>query len=139
MNQERKNKIAPQVKKILAKYHVKGSLSVDRHTGLTLTIRSGKIDFCQNWHENRNAVYARDGFSADKLAAPTYVDVNVYHIDSHFSGKASECLEELLAAMNQGNWDRSDIQSDYWDRGWYCNINVGRWNNAYIYQNASAA
>ena len=132
MNQERKNKIAPQVKKILAKYHVKGSLSVDRHTGLTLTIRSGKIDFCQNWHENSQLAHERKGLRVDKLAAPTYVGVNVYHIDSHFSGKARECLEELLAAMNEGNWDRSDIQTDYFDRGWYVSMGIGRWNKPYV-------
>lgn len=129
MNQERKNKIAPQVKKILAKYHVKGSLSVDCHTGLTLTIRSGKIDFCQNWHDSYTKNYTHDGSALD---VPTYVGVNVYHIDSHFSGKARECLEELLAAMNEGNWDRSDIQTDYFDVGWYVSMHIGRWNKPYV-------
>jgi hypothetical protein len=58
--------------------------------------------------------------------------VNVYHIDSHFSGKACKCLEELLAAMNEGNWDRSDIQTDYFDVGWWVSIGIGRWNKPYV-------
>jgi hypothetical protein len=63
--------------------------------------------------------------------------VNVYHIDSHFTGRARQCLKELLAVMNMGNWDRSDIQTDYWDVGWYVDINVGRWNKPYIFEKVS--
>lgn len=132
MNQDRKNKIAPKVKLILAKYDIKGTLSIQRNSGLLLTIRSGKIDFCQNWHENRNAVYARGGFAVDKLVVPTYLNVNTHHIDTHFTGVARECLEELLAAMNEGNWDNSDSQTDYFDKGWHCDIAVGRYTKAYV-------
>jgi hypothetical protein len=34
--------------------------------------------------------------------------------------------------MNQGNWNRSDVQTDYFDVGWYCDINVGSWNKPYV-------
>jgi hypothetical protein len=33
--------------------------------------------------------------------------------------------------MNVGNHDRSDIQSDYFDVGWYVDVNVGAWNQPY--------
>jgi hypothetical protein len=33
--------------------------------------------------------------------------------------------------MNDGNHDNSDIQSDYFDVGWYISINVGRWDKPY--------
>jgi hypothetical protein len=33
--------------------------------------------------------------------------------------------------MMVGNHDRSDIQSDYFDVGWYVDINIGRWNKPY--------
>jgi hypothetical protein len=33
--------------------------------------------------------------------------------------------------MNAGNWDKSDIQTDYFDVGWYIDVNVGRWDKPY--------
>ena len=33
--------------------------------------------------------------------------------------------------MNDGNHDRSDPQSDYFDVGWYVDVNIGKWNKPY--------
>ena len=44
---------------------------------------------------------------------------------------AKECLAELIDAMNEGNWDHSDIQSDYFNVGWYTDVNIGNWNKLY--------
>ena len=48
MSQERKSEIAPKVKSILKKFGIKGSLSVRHHSTLSLTLKSGKIDFIGN-------------------------------------------------------------------------------------------
>ena len=29
--------------------------------------------------------------------------------------------------MNTGNWDESDIQTDYFDVGWYLQLSLGNW------------
>ena len=34
-------------------------------------------------------------------------------------------------AMNIGNHDNSDLQTDYYDVGWYVNLQFGRWNKPY--------
>jgi hypothetical protein len=34
----------------------------------------------------------------------------------------------------EGNHDNSDIQSDYFDVGWYVEVNIGKWNKAYDLQ-----
>jgi hypothetical protein len=60
-----------------------------------------------------------------------YEQVNPYHFKSHYSGKALAFLTEVLAAMNGGNHDRSDIQSDYFDVGWYVDVNIGKWDAPY--------
>ena len=52
MNQERKQQRAPIIKSILKKYGVKGSLAVRNHSTLVLNIKSGKIDFVENYIEN---------------------------------------------------------------------------------------
>ena len=49
MSQERKQQRAPIIKAILKKYGVKGSLSVRNHSTLVLNIKSGKIDFIENF------------------------------------------------------------------------------------------
>ena len=129
MSQEKKSKIAPMVKKILAKYGVKGSLAVRNHSTLVLNIKSGAIDFIKNYNET---VGAQPGGFRLGSAAVDHVDVNPYHYHNHFSGKAKSFLTEIMVAMNNGNHDNSDIQSDYFDVGWYVDVNIGKWNKPYI-------
>jgi hypothetical protein len=40
-------------------------------------------------------------------------------------------LQEIMPLMNAGNHDRSDIQTDYFDVGWYVDVNIGRWDRPY--------
>ena len=114
MSQERKTQIAPKVKEILKKYGVKGSLSVQNHSGLCLTLKSGKIDFVK-----------------ECLQEEFFYQVNTYYTDNHYEGTAREFFREVLTAMNAGNWDNSEPQYDYFDKGWYVYINVGKWNKPY--------
>ena len=44
MNVEKKNKLAPGIKKVLAEYGMKGTLAKDRFT-LKVNLKSGPIDF----------------------------------------------------------------------------------------------
>jgi hypothetical protein len=63
-----------------------------------------------------------------------YDRINPYHFKSHYSGKALKFLTEVYAAMMEGNHDNSDIQTDYFDVGWYVEVNIGKWNKAYDLQ-----
>jgi hypothetical protein len=128
MSQERKAQIAPVVKKILAKYGVKGSLAVSNHMTLVLNIKSGSIDFITNYNDT---VGARAGGFRLGSPAVDHIDVNTYHYRDNFTGKAKNFLKEILTAMNDGNHDRSDVQSDYYDIGWYVDVNIGNWNKPY--------
>jgi hypothetical protein len=67
----------------------------------------------------------------DYLRKQQALDVNVYWYKEHFSGKALKFLQEVIPLMNAGNHDRSDIQTDYFDVGWYVDINIGKWNKPY--------
>lgn len=108
MSQEKKKALAPAIKAILKKYGVKGSLSVNHHSSLVLTLSEGKIDF-----------------GTDRQ------NVNTYHIDKNFEGKARKFLSEVVDAMNVGNWNKSDISTDYFNVGWYVDVNIGKWNKPY--------
>jgi hypothetical protein len=124
MNQERKAKIAPVVKAICKKYGVKATMSVSNHSTLCLNIKESGIDFIGDYNlANGQRI---------QNPATTYIDVNPYWYREHFTGVALNFLTEVLVAMNAGNWDRSDIQTDYFDVGWYVGVNIGKWNKPYI-------
>ena len=109
-NQERKKEMAPAIKALLKKYGMKGSLAVRHHSTVVLNLKEGPIDF-----------------GGDSI------QVNVYWIDKNYTGVAREFLEEAYAILMQGNHDRSDIMTDYFDVGWYVKINVGRWDRPYVF------
>jgi len=130
MNQERKTQIAAQVKPILKKYGVKGTLAVNHHMTLVLNISEGVIDFISN----SNETCARDPYQVARGVQPSrdHISVNPYHYDKHFSGTAKSFLDEILAAMRGPDYfDHSDAQSDYFHCSHYYDINIGRWNKPY--------
>lgn len=136
MNQERKQKIATALKPILAKYGVKGSLSVRNHSSIVLTLKSGKIDFIENFiktdHEsNIGRKMSQD--QIDYLRKNQSMDVNVYWIKDHYSGIAKAFLTEAMQALKSADWyDESDAMTDYFNTAYYVDINVGKWNKPYI-------
>lgn len=129
MNQDKKAALAPKIKAILAKYGVKGSIAVRHHSTLVLNIKSGSIDFIKNYNET---VAARAGGFRNGNPAKDHLDVNQYWYKEHFSGVALKFLDELLPAMNVGNHDNSDVQTDYFDVGWYVDVNIGKWDKPYV-------
>jgi len=120
VNQATKTKIAPKIKAICAKYKVKGSLSIRHHSTLVLTIKSGAIDFIGNGN-----------VTCGQANTSGYEQINPYHYGSYYSGKAKKFLQEVLAEMNAGNHDNSNAQIDYFDVGWYVDVNIGKWNQPY--------
>jgi hypothetical protein len=129
MSQEKKSKISPLVKSICKKYGIKASLAVRHHSTLVLNVKSGTIDFISNFNEtieNRPGGF-RNGSPAEKS-----LQINTYWYHEHFSGKAKKFLSEILQVMNSGNHNNSDIQSDYFDVGWYVDVNIGQWDKPYI-------
>ena len=117
VSQDDKAKLAPAIKKVLSKYGMKGSISIRHHSTLVVTLQSGAIDFKDYSHG--------DG----------YIQVNTYHIDSHYTGKAKAFLTELLAAMKGPDYfNNDDAMTDYFHRSHYTDINVGKWNKPYFLQ-----
>ena len=120
VSQADKKALAPAIKKVLSKYGMKGSISIRNHSTLQVTLQSGAIDFGEYTHG--------DG----------YIQVNVYHIERHYKGKAQKFLTELLAAMKGPGWfDKSDSMTDYFHVKHYCDINVGKYNKPYFLQNTA--
>jgi len=130
MDQSKKAELAPAIKNVLKKYKMKASLAVRNYSTLVCNIKSGPIDIIGNMVDL--AIKRPDSFSSRTLSAPTYIQVNEFWIQNHYTGEALKFLTELKDAMNVGNYDRSDMQSDYFDVGFYIDINVGNWDKPYI-------
>jgi hypothetical protein len=126
MNQERKAKLSPAIKAACKKYGVKASLGVRHHSTLVINIKQSKLDFIGNYNAAQDARAAGPRRYAEKT-----LDVNPYWYKDHFTGKVLAFLTALFEAANDGNHDNSDIQSDYFDVGWYVDVNVGRWDAPY--------
>lgn len=109
MNQERKAQISAALKPVLAKYGMKGTLSVNNHTAITLTLTQGPINF-----------------GGDRK------QINQFWIADHYQGIAKDFLLEAYEAMKAAQWfDESDSQTDYFHTAYYINMNVGRWDKPY--------
>ena len=108
MNQVKKKKLAGGIKAVMPKGW-KYTLSVRNHMALVCTI----------WAAPAADVEQIKGDNAD---------VNEYWIREHYTGKLADTLEAIKDAMNVGNHDNSDIMTDYFDVGWYIDIEFGRWN-----------
>jgi len=131
MSQQKKAEIAPQIREILSRYRVKASLAVRNHSTLVLNIRSGDIDFIGNYQDRRQGW---DSQHRQENQTPLrYLQVNPYWYQEHFTGGALDFLTEVFTAMNRGNYDRSDAQSDYFCVGWYVDVNIGQWNRPYLH------
>lgn len=128
MNQEKKAKIAANLKKVVPK-EWKYSLSVRNHSTIVFTLRQAPMDLLGNIRE---AVVSNCGYLNDPPQVKTYWSVNSYHVESQFTGAAKEVMVKIRDALNDGNHDRSDIQSDYFDVGWYVDINIGTWDNPFL-------
>ena len=118
------------------KYGITASLGVNHHSTLVLNVRQGGIDFIENYIETntgRLSSFGEKMREADQayLRDKRAIQVNTHWCHEHFSGRAKAFLGEVIEAMNNGNHDRSDIQTDYFDVGWYIDINIGRWNKPY--------
>ena len=125
MSQEKKKELAPAIKAVLKKYKVKGSLAVDNYSTLVLNIKSSPLDMIGEYSPKR------DYYTPEEKAKVTNIQVNTYWYKEKYTGKTLEFLSEVIPLMNIGNHDRSDIMTDYFDVGWYVDVNIGKWDKPY--------
>ncbi len=132
MSQEKKKSIETKLKPVLKKYGVKGRLGVEHHSALVLTITEGALDFIAQANEHNRKIAERRG---DKPhIVKDYYQENPHYCAQRAEGtKIGEFWSEVVPILNDGNHDNSDSQTDYFDVGWYVNINIGRWNKPYKY------
>ena len=136
VSQELKSKLAPTIKALCKKHGVKASLAVRHHSTLVLNVKSGKIDFIENYIKTDADKITANKMSADTIAQirkNQSLDVNTYWAHEHYSGKAKKFLTEMIAAMKGPDFfDETDAQVDYFHCSHYIDINIGKWDKPYI-------
>ena len=134
MNQEKKAKIAELVKPILKKYNLKGSLSIYNYSTICLNLKSGKIDFIDNYNkkliEDNHKIY---GYDKKRTIDYGFMQVNEFTVKERFTGDAKNALLELKDALLSANWyDESEPMTVYYDIVYYISINIGKYDKDYV-------
>lgn len=138
MSQERKKKIAVQVKAVAKKYGFTGrevTVGVNHHSTLVVNIFGGPLDFIGDAQLHNNE-YARMR-GEEPRSVGDYIQVNTYYCEEWATDPTiKEFYKELMAAIKStGYYNNSDIMTDYFDHDFYIDINIGRWDRAYNYRN----
>jgi hypothetical protein len=118
MSQEKKQSIHAALKRVIPTGW-KWSLAVRNHSTIVLTIAAAPVDLLG---EIRRVCRGATG---------THWGVNDHCLDRQFD-QTLPLMRLIVAALNYGNHDRSDIQTDYFDVGWYVDINIGRWDRPFV-------
>lgn len=139
MNQERKARIAKALK-LAIPASWKYSLAVRHHSTIVLTIAAAPVDLLGQM-KARSAREAIEHNHQDYLVDATHASLNPYHWRAHsdFDAETAAIFEAVFAALNDGNHDRSDPMTDYFDVGWYVDVTLGKWNKPFAYTGAKAA
>ena len=136
VSQEDKKELAVGIKKVLAKYNVKGTIGVHNHSTLVVRLRSGDLDILGNYWEVylRQVELGRIDPWNKRSEKPTSLSVNHNCVDSCYSGEVRAFLEELIAEMKgERYFNDTDIMTDYFHCSHYLDIDVGNWEKPYIY------
>ena len=138
VSQEMKKDLAPQIKAVLKKYGLKGSIGVRHHSSLVVNIKSGILDLVGASNRHRIEEAKRRGIQP---YIDNYIQVNENYVSDWMKAigesKIAKFYDELVAAMKgvgsqSVEWyNNSDIMTDYFDRAYYIDINVGQWNKPY--------
>lgn len=138
MSQDKKKSMSPNIKSVLKKYGMKGSIAVCNHSTLVVNLKEGALDLIAAANKYNDKVCEWRGWARHVIGGN--FQVNPYHEVAHMEEigetKIASFYDELLAAMHgvgskYSNHDNSDIQTDYFDVGWYVDINVGSYKKNY--------
>lgn len=129
MNQEKKAKIAAQLKQIFPKGW-KYSLGVSNHSTIVLTIMKAPVDLIAMANElNRERAEMRNETPYEIKGS---YQGNPYYPENQFKGETLDLMKKAIDALYSADYyDRSDIMTDLVNVAYYVNLNIGRWDKPF--------
>jgi len=124
IGQQKKAEIAADLKKTIPKSW-KWSLAVRHHSTLVLTISAADVDLIGTLNEKCKT----------NIGDRNYWQLNVYRLKDSFDASEeviADLFGEIKGVMMKGNHDNSDPMTDYFDVGWYVDINIGKWGKPFV-------
>lgn len=93
--------------------NIKFSVVCRNHTSVSVSILKAPYDF-----------------RPDSLKDEKYLSVNSHWFQNH-GYKHQQILKRIIDIANEGNYDNSDIMTDYFDVGWYFDLSIGKWDKPF--------
>lgn len=108
------------------KYGIILSVARNNRSTIVLNIAAGSIDFFSDYI----------GIQTYFVDGSPYFSVNQYYLSEQFKSDSlsSEFLEQAITILNAGNWNNSNAMIDYFDIGFYIDINIGKFKKPYIFK-----
>jgi hypothetical protein len=134
ISQDEKKELAPQIKAVLKKYGMKGTIGINHYSSLVVNIKSGILDLIGAAQKHNDEYALRRG--QDSYPVGDNLQVNECYCEEWAREVGEDTIadfyKELITAMKGNGWyNNSDIMTDYFDYAYYLNINVGKWDKAY--------
>ena len=128
MNQEKKAVIKANLDNVLKPLGIKFSLKVRHHMSISLTLKSGPVDFIGDYAK------ANGETTPAWVITTNHMSINRYWFQDHFSKPVADIIAKIVKALETADYyDRSDAMVDYFDTAYYMDIDVGQWDKPYVY------
>jgi hypothetical protein len=101
------------------------------NSSVSVTIVSGPVRFDTTAEYKEEAARRYPEFinvNPEKKGPADHIQLNHYYLENYDN---SETLKEMYAIINDGNYNNSDIMTDYFDVGFYVNMSAGAYNKPY--------
>ncbi len=109
----------------------KTALSVRKAGDVELVIKSAPVDLLAKINESNLRFFNLNGYGESRPLN----HVSLYHVeDRDFEGESQEVMKKIILALNEFNYDNSDIQFDYFDRGYSACISIGTSDRPFVVQ-----
>lgn len=146
MNQEKKSAIAAALKTVVPQGW-KYTLRVQNHMEIVMVIREAPVDFLgllidkasKRLDECTGELRLEAEADLRYFRSLSCLEVNPHRLDETLEGDLPAIFRQIFTCLNLGNWNRSDVQSDYIDVGHYVSLKIGEWDKPYRYRAEKAA
>ena len=133
ISQTEKKELAPQIKAVLKKYGVNGTIAINHYSTLVVNLKKGKLDLIGAAQKINNERAERQGLPVTRI--DNYFQANAYREPTEYENFApiiGRFYSDLIKAMKGTKWfDKSDMMTDYFHTAYFLSINVGKYSAPY--------